>query len=390
MFDATDPSPQYELDWPRELFVAEATALLADSSNPRWLEDAELLLEEAFTGSVPKEDFRTAQWHDLPTDLFKNAPTAGAAEVARAFVAHVVNSADKLPEPSRRRPYWSARRAAQAASTASTTQRRFSEALSAGPLQQDWVRLVEDLRDRGYLDCVAPQGCVVKPASTPAAEVLAAKLTRSLHVDIRWPPPSQDWDSDTFYSLIEAVHDLIARPRHRDRHSIEGCRWHYSKFAPTPARTLYRWHVDQLLDHYGVGLRLAADGEDMGRLVHSVGDDRDELVRRVLNGTVDTRDERAHAVSLFRARTAGVPEKRSAIVTLAGLLEQRRKGVLEVELIKGDSGALFDIANNFDLRHRRADQRTDYDPAFLDWIFWWYLATIELTDQLLARQDDRT
>ena len=265
MLDATDPSPQYELDWPRELFVAEATALLADLSNPRWLEDAELLLEEAFTGGVPKEDFRTAQWHDLPADLFKNAPAAGAAEVARAFVAHVVNCADKLPEPSKRRPYWSARRAAQAASTQSTTQRRFREALSAGPLQQDWVRLVEDLRDRGYLDCVAPQGCVVKPASTPAAEVLAAKLTRSLHADIRWPPLSQDWDSDTFYSLIEAVHDLIARPRHRDRHSIEGCRWHYSSFAKTPGQMWHRRDVNQLLDRYSAGLRIAAEGEDMGR-----------------------------------------------------------------------------------------------------------------------------
>jgi hypothetical protein len=27
------------------------------------------------------------------------------------------------------------------------------------------------------------------------------------------------------------------------------------------------------------------------------------------------------------------------------------------------------------------------DPAFLEWIFWWYLATIELTDQIIARQD---
>ena len=24
--------------------------------------------------------------------------------------------------------------------------------------------------------------------------------------------------------------------------------------------------------------------------------------------------------------------------------------------------------------------------AFLDWVFWWYLATIELTDRILARQ----
>jgi hypothetical protein len=71
------------------------------------------------------------------------------------------------------------------------------------------------------------------------------------------------------------------------------------------------------------------------------------------------------------------------------VLEDRRS-LIKAELVSKDSGALFDIANNFDLRHRRADQRTDYDPAFLDWIFWWYLATIELTDQLLTRRDDRT
>jgi hypothetical protein len=28
--------------------------------------------------------------------------------------------------------------------------------------------------------------------------------------------------------------------------------------------------------------------------------------------------------------------------------------------------------------------------VFLDWIFWWYLATIELTDRLLYRQRTAT
>lgn len=35
-------------------------------------------------------------------------------------------------------------------------------------------------------------------------------------------------------------------------------------------------------------------------------------------------------------------------------------------------------------------QRSAYDPVFLDWIFWWYLATIELTDRLLYRQRTAT
>ena len=33
--------------------------------------------------------------------------------------------------------------------------------------------------------------------------------------------------------------------------------------------------------------------------------------------------------------------------------------------------------------------RADYDPAFLDWVFWWDLATVELTDRILALEDKR-
>ncbi|MBV6703384.1 hypothetical protein KV557_40985 [Kitasatospora aureofaciens] len=44
------------------------------------------------------------------------------------------------------------------------------------------------------------------------------------------------------------------------------------------------------------------------------------------------------------------------------------------------------IANKFEIRHRDASQQEDYDPAFLHWIFWWYLATVELTTTLAGRQ----
>lgn len=60
--------------------------------------------------------------------------------------------------------------------------------------------------------------------------------------------------------------------------------------------------------------------------------------------------------------------------------------LLKVELLSKDEGALFLIANQLNLRHRRVDQRSDYDEVHLDWLFWWYLATLDLTDRLLARQ----
>jgi hypothetical protein len=66
------------------------------------------------------------------------------------------------------------------------------------------------------------------------------------------------------------------------------------------------------------------------------------------------------------------------------VLEERR-ALLKGVLYSGDEGALFEIANKFAIRHEGERQKSEYDPVFLDWIFWWYLATIELTDRVIAR-----
>lgn len=58
--------------------------------------------------------------------------------------------------------------------------------------------------------------------------------------------------------------------------------------------------------------------------------------------------------------------------------------LIQGRLHKKDEGALFQIANGFDLRHRNARQQGEYDGEFLDWILWWYLATVELTNRLIA------
>jgi hypothetical protein len=294
----------------------------------------------------------------------------------------LVASVDVLAERSDPRPYWSKRRGLSPV-----------EALPVSPqeriqrFQMDWTLLVADLLARGYLDRVAPRGCVDAPAPSPVEEVLDAETEQRLGVGGLWPLRPGDWEPDTFYSLIEVVHDLVARPRHREWHRWDECGWHYSNFAQTPARALYRWRVDQLLARYGAGLSFAVAGEDTGRLVHAAGDDRDRLVRRTL-ATPSPADRGAveHAVALFRARAAGREDKRSAVIALARILEDRRS-LLKAELLNRDEGALFYIANGFDVRHRKADQRADYDEAYLDWIFWWYLATLELTDRLQNRQD---
>lgn len=86
-------------------------------------------------------------------------------------------------------------------------------------------------------------------------------------------------------------------------------------------------------------------------------------MHRALNDSApDITSRIRHAIALFRRRDTTAEGKRSAIVTLAGILEERR-ALIKDQIGKPDEGALFEIANRHDLRHRKADQHGDYDEA---------------------------
>lgn len=208
-------------------------------------------------------------------------------------------------------------------------------------------------------------------------------IDRRLGIPDLWPLTPETWDEDTFYGLIEVFHDLVSRPRMRRFHNWNMCGWHHSEFHNGPARVLYRWKINQILRSAGIEYELATEGEDLGRLVAVTDDACSQLVHRALNDSPpDTTAGVRHAIALFRGRDTSAETKRSAIFNLARILEERR--ALIKEHLHKDEGALFQIANSFDLRHSNAGQQREYDEVFLDWISWWYLATVELTNRLIA------
>jgi hypothetical protein len=143
--------------------------------------------------------------------------------------------------------------------------------------------VVEDLLDRGYLEQVAPRECVDATEGLPTpADALDKVFADRLGIPGLWTPRPDRWAEDTFYSMIEVVHDLVARPRRRSYHSWNQCGYHYSNFAKAPAQILYRWTVNRLLAGHDVGLQLAKGGEDAGRLIRRVDDARAELAARVI------------------------------------------------------------------------------------------------------------
>ena len=48
---------------------------------------------------------------------------------------------------------------------------------------------------------------------------------------------------------------------------------------------------------------------------------------------------------------------------------------------------MFRLANEFGIRHQEAKQQTKYDhELYLEWIFYWYVATINLRNRVVAKQ----
>jgi hypothetical protein len=245
--------------------------------------------------------------------------------------------------------------------------------------------VVGELESQGYLDQVFPSPCVDDrdaPEPDPGAE-----LEKRLGIAGLWPLAPEEWDDSTFYGLIEVYHDLVGRPREREFHPFAMCGWHYSHFSVTAGREVYRWKVNELLQDAGINYRLADSGEDQGRLAAGFDDGRSALLAHALShAQPDTFTRVHHAIALFRRRGATAEDKRSALITLAGILEERRL-LIKTELGNADEGALFQIANRFAIRHQSTQQLSEYDPAFLDWIFWWYVGTVELTSRIITRQE---
>jgi hypothetical protein len=308
------------------------------------------------------------------------APPQGPSPRAQ-LVAGLVRDTDQLPRYVPRQ-YYSQRR-----------NPRPEVSLKPAQTTTEYAEVIAGLARTGYFGDAFGSACVDDPRDP--AEQAQKQLSRLLDNDSpMWPLAGdneeltgveQNWSEDLFFDVIEALHDPVARPRSRFWHDY-GEEWDYQDFARAPGQAVYRWKVNELLARSEIPLQLADSGSDCGRLVHALGDARDDLVRRALQSPEPkVHDLVDHAVAQFRGRDATFLAKREATKTLADVLEHRRRLLNDV-LFKKDEDALFQIANHFEIRHINERQKSDYDPAFLDWIFWWYLATIELTDRLLDRQ----
>lgn len=365
-----DGNAAYSLWWPRLFFVAELSNLCSPTLEPAehrdWVNRVANLLRRSFQSPTPAHRFETIAWGEWRVHQFQTVNFDDCLQWLREL--HAAATSNTLGP----KPYFSQRQ--QGAPS--------GETLSLRELSSQIRSVIGQLNQGDYFaealgfDCAAGD-CLAH--SSPAEEL--GRLIGKSHL---WDNDAGSWSRADLFDFIEVFHDLISLPTNSEFHSY-GRDWHPTEYSRPSGQRLYRQLVNQLLGQSNLDLQIAERGKDTGRIVKRTPEDLAPVIETALDGTSTDFPELSFAIAEFRKRGGTIENRRSALFTLAGILEKRRR-LLKKELLKNDERALFQIANGFYIRHRDADQKADYGPEFLDWIFYWFVSTINLTDKMLTQQ----
>lgn len=192
-----------------------------------------------------------------------------------------------------------------------------------------------------------------------------------------------EYTEEDMFDMIEFLYEHCSKPVERHYHSYSQCGWHCSAFDQAPGKLEFREKVNKVLALYDSGYELSNEGEILSLAETGLEGLFEAPLPKVDPNNITARVEAAR--TKFRRYRSSIDERRDAIRDLADVLEYLRPQ-LKYVLAKGDETDLFNIANNFGIRHHRSDQKTDYDkPIWYSWLFYYYLATIHAGVRLIER-----
>jgi len=222
-----------------------------------------------------------------------------------------------------------------------------------------------------------------EPGLLGSEEMVMAHIALKLCKDGLWPIEEAyvNYSEEDLFDVIEFLYDSVSKPLSWG-YAHSGCA-HYNKFDSPAGKKEFRTRINDILRYYGNGYELADNGEILSFPEHGLEplliEDAPKSESATVQAKIDT------AIIKFRRRSATSADKRDAVRTLADVFEFLRDDVKRI-LVSKDEGDLFNIANNFSIRHHNDQQRTDYDEAiWLDWMFYYYLSTLQAMLKMLKK-----
>lgn len=233
-----------------------------------------------------------------------------------------------------------------------------------------------ELEDEGFFQESFGYYCIDAGDVPGAIKSPAADILLTLRKDNLWPIASciEGYSEDDFFDIIEYLFQVVSKPLTGSFHNYSNCGMHWQTFDKYEGQQLFRRRINEMLTLYEKQFELSEDGEIL--LVAEAG------LEPLFDAKVPTSDanvsSRVEAALLsYRRHGSTVEDRRKAVRDLVDVLEYLRA---EAKVhMKDDERDLFNIANNFGIRHHNQKQKTKYDQAlWLSWMFYVYLATIHL------------
>jgi hypothetical protein len=240
-----------------------------------------------------------------------------------------------------------------------------------------FVRVYDQLQQDGYF--VEAFGFYCVDAGEISGKVKDVELEMLLAIRKKdlWPISSRakSYSEDDLFDVIEFLYQYVSKPIDGTMHSWNECGMHWETFNQSDGRREYRESINQVLSHYKKRFELSENGE----ILHRPEEGFESIFKADIPSSDSNVVDRINSSTLkFRRHGSSIDDRRQAVRDLADVLEYLRPKIQEL-LTNKDENDLFNIANNFGIRHHNDKQKTSYDAAiWLSWMFYFYLSTIHV------------
>lgn len=195
----------------------------------------------------------------------------------------------------------------------------------------------------------------------------------------------ENYEEDDLFDIIEFLHDYCSKGIDGQYHSWNDCGYHYTDFNDKDGQKHFRESINPLLKDYGNRYELSEDGEILQLA--------DSGLSNLFDADVPTDDKEnigvkvEQAIIKFRRYKSTIDDRQNAIRDLVDVLEFLRPKAKKY-LDKKDEADLFNIANNYGIRHHNDKQKNNYDKSiWLSWMFYHYLSTIHALLRLIKKNE---
>lgn len=238
-----------------------------------------------------------------------------------------------------------------------------------------FYRFYNDLKDKGFFDQAFGFECVDEGFIKGTIGDIELEIILTIRKHNLYPfyeHTIMSYTEEDLFDIIEFLYQFVSKPLEGTPHNWENCGMHWETFSKKEGQSEFINRINTLLALYKGNYELSSNGQILKK--------PEEGFESIFEADIPTKDvsiksKLTSAMNQYRRHSSTWDDRRQAIRELVDILEFLRPKVKKI-LDKRDDADLFNIANNFGIRHHNKQQKDNYDPIWLTWMFYFYLSTI--------------